>query len=287
AADWQSGYVEQRRHKEAQLAQIGRYAERAVCRMRTLVEHFGDQEDDGAPCGICDVCAPGSCVTLRFNKPTPGDCEAMSQILKSLRGRNGQSTGRLHLDTFGESLERRLFERLLASLVRGGWLCLEGDEFEKDGQRIQYQRAFLTELSRGAHDEELSGLGMVDPPKTRRASTPRKGAKRPGAKRSRPAGRARPSTSGGASRTRRKSRNAASERSPIEAPAALVDALKRWRLAKAQKRRIPAFRILSDRTLMAIAVETPRDEQSLLAISGIGPTRMRKYGREILEITRS
>jgi len=52
AAEWQAGYVAQRRHKEAQLAQIGRYAERAVCRMRTLVEHFGDQEDDGAPCGI-------------------------------------------------------------------------------------------------------------------------------------------------------------------------------------------------------------------------------------------
>lgn len=285
AAGWQAGYIEQRRHREAQLTQIGRYAERAACRMRTLVEHFGDQADDGAPCGTCDVCAPRSCVSLRFNKPTPSECAAMSQLLKSLRGRNGQSTGRLHVDTFGQSLERRHFERLLASLARGGWLRLEDDNFEKDGRHIQYQRAFLTGVGRGADDEALSGLGMVEAPRSKPGTKPKTATKRPStsSRSARSAGASRPN---GSSRARRKTSHAASGRSPIEAPAGLVDALKQWRLGKAEKARIPAFRILSDRTLMAIAVETPRDEQALLAISGIGPTRMRKYGREILEITR-
>jgi len=206
----------------------------------------------------------------------------MSQVLKSLRGRNGQSTGRLHLDTFGESLERRHFERLLASLARGGWLRVEHDEFEKDGRQIQYQRAFLTSVGRGARDEELSGLGMVDPPKSARATKKKTGTRQRSPKRSRTSGSARPAQS---SRTSRK-RKAASESYPSDAPAGLVDALKQWRLGKAKQRRIPAFRILTDRTLMAIAVEAPRDERSLLAIAGIGPTRMQKYGREILEITR-
>jgi DNA topoisomerase-3 len=69
------------------------------------------------------------------------------------------------------------------------------------------------------------------------------------------------------------------------APAELVQALKAWRLAKARQRRIPAFRILTDSTLMAIATEIPRDEESLLAVRGMGPTLMKKYGKEILAIT--
>ena len=47
----------------------------------------------------------------------------------------------------------------------------------------------------------------------------------------------------------------------------------------------PAFRILSDRRLMAIATEIPRDEEALLAVRGMGPTLVRKYGEEILAIT--
>jgi DNA topoisomerase-3 len=206
----------------------------------------------------------------------------MSQLLKSLRGRNGQSTGRLHLDTFGETLERRAFERLLASLVRGGWLRIEDDAFEKDGRHIQYQRAFLTGVGRQTHDERLSELGMIDPPKSKRTRRQKPGTQRPNPRAPRAAQSPRASRS---SRARRQSTRAAIDQTPIEAPARLVDALRRWRLGKAEQRRIPAFRILSDRTLMAIAVENPRTEEALLAISGIGPTRMRKYGREILEIT--
>ena len=61
-------------------------------------------------------------------------------------------------------------------------------------------------------------------------------------------------------------------------------ALQQWRLEKARRRRIPAFRILTDRTLIAIAIEAPRDEDALLAVKGMGPTLLRKYGREILAL---
>jgi hypothetical protein len=51
-------YVVQREHKLLQLQVIARFAVSHGCRMVHLVRHFGDQEDSGEPCGICDVCAP-------------------------------------------------------------------------------------------------------------------------------------------------------------------------------------------------------------------------------------
>jgi DNA topoisomerase-3 len=65
---------------------------------------------------------------------------------------------------------------------------------------------------------------------------------------------------------------------------ALIDALKSWRRAEAQRRRVPAFRILTDRALNALAVARPGDEVDLLNVPGIGPTIVQKYGREILGI---
>ena len=45
-----------------------------------------------------------------------------------------ESTGRLHRELFGKSLERRKFESLLASLGRAGLLEERADAFEKDGK---------------------------------------------------------------------------------------------------------------------------------------------------------
>jgi DNA topoisomerase-3 len=64
-----------------------------------------------------------------------------------------------------------------------------------------------------------------------------------------------------------------------------VAVLQAWRLEQARRRGIPAFRILTDRTLVGIATEIPHDEETLLAVRGMGPALMRKYGREILRIT--
>jgi DNA topoisomerase-3 len=67
-------------------------------------------------------------------------------------------------------------------------------------------------------------------------------------------------------------------------PAHLWAALRAWRTAEAKRRRVPAFHILSDRVLIAVAAERPRDEEGLLAISGIGPTIVRKYGDTLLRL---
>jgi DNA topoisomerase-3 len=77
----------------------------------------------------------------------------------------------------------------------------------------------------------------------------------------------------------------AKEQTPLdEAEAALFEKLREWRLEEARRRRVPAFRILSDRTLAAICRARPVDEEELLEVAGIGPAKASSYGRKILAV---
>jgi DNA helicase-2/ATP-dependent DNA helicase PcrA len=62
----------------------------------------------------------------------------------------------------------------------------------------------------------------------------------------------------------------------------LYDALIAWRTEQAESERMPAFVILTDATLTAIAETRPTDEQSLRRIPGIGHTKLTKYGEQLL-----
>ena len=193
----------------------------------------------------------------------------MLQILEALRERDGQSKGRLHRQLFGENLDRRSFENLLGGLFRAGLVAERADSFENEGKMIHFQRLHLTDAGRDPRAEALDGLRVALQPK--------------------------PTRSGGRSRSPRKKTGKQTgakrqgERSPTaslaNAPPALVEALRGWRLKEARRRRCPAFRILTDRALLGIATEIPRDEEGLLGIFGMGPTLVRKYGAEILKIT--
>jgi DNA topoisomerase-3 len=258
APGWEAPYRAQQRHKRAQLDEIHRFADSRECRMAYLVRHFGDLEDAAARCGICDICAPEATGVLAFREPTQAEQQALGRIIAALRGRNGQSTGRLHRELFGESLERRPFERLLAALVRAGVVREVPDQFESEGQVIAYRRAYLV------GDPDATALARVRiavEPELQKAPTRRKPRERGGRK-----------TKG------------ASHSPALVTPASLVDALKTWRLAEARRRRVPAFRIMTDRVLLAIAAARPADEASLLEIHGMGPRLLEKYGTKLLEI---
>jgi len=60
--------------------------------------------------------------------------------------------------------------------------------------------------------------------------------------------------------------------------------LKEWRRAQAEKLGVPAFRIMSDRVMMAIAKTQPRSAAELLAIPGIGIATVEKYGAQLYRI---
>lgn len=143
--DFLGEYVAQRKHKQEDLAKMARYAEGHGCRMLHLVRHFGDQEDDGRPCGVCDVCAPDGCVGRKFREPSRAESAAIQKILDALAEEDGQPMGRLHRETFGDALDRRSFEHLVNGLVRAGMCEVRSDSFQKGGEWIEFQRVSLTE----------------------------------------------------------------------------------------------------------------------------------------------
>ncbi|APR75632.1 DNA topoisomerase III [Minicystis rosea] len=168
---WDRSYIAQKRHKEGELAQIGRYTQGHGCRMLHLVKHFGDQEDSGEPCGACDICAPDACVARRFREPSHTEQAALEKILGALTREDNQATGKLYRENFDEAkLDRRSFEHLLGGLVRAGLVEIEDASFHKGGERIDFQRASLTEEGR---EKGVEALGYV-PLEEEAAKPPRK-----------------------------------------------------------------------------------------------------------------
>lgn len=66
----------------------------------------------------------------------------------------------------------------------------------------------------------------------------------------------------------------------------LVQALIDWRREKYQKDNVPAYIILHQKTLLAIADLAPTTREELLTVKGFGKSKCDKYGDEILEIVR-
>ena len=272
---WQRPYLAQSEHKLAQLDQMIRYAESHGCRMLHLVQHFGDEADGGETCGLCDTCAPDDCVARTFRRPNALEEDLLRRVLFSLRRRDGQSTGQLYRETCPEGLsDRTAFERLLGGMARAGLLHLAEDSFEKEGRTIRFQRATLTPEGFRGDQQATARVEMPqEMPKTRKARDRSKGRPEKRTVRVEPPRSDRPAQA-----------SLVPEGAPSLVSPRLFEALKAWRKTEAQKRRIPAFRILTDRALTALAAQRPRSEAELLEVPGIGPTIVQKYGREILGI---
>jgi superfamily II DNA helicase RecQ len=81
------------------------------------------------------------------------------------------------------------------------------------------------------------------------------------------------------------SAGAAGARAPATLTAvqeALAARLKAWRTAEAKKLGVPAFVVLHDRTLTALAAAQPQNPRELLEVDGMGPAKADKFGEAIL-----
>ncbi|MGQ0718360.1 MAG: DNA helicase RecQ [Pseudonocardiales bacterium] len=79
-----------------------------------------------------------------------------------------------------------------------------------------------------------------------------------------------------------KSRRAA----PVDLPEAAVpvfEQLRAWRAAAAKEQGVPAYVIFHDATLRQIATEAPSTLAQLSTISGVGETKLAKYGQQLLD----
>jgi ribonuclease D len=66
----------------------------------------------------------------------------------------------------------------------------------------------------------------------------------------------------------------------------VVACLKRWRLERANAQRVPAYMICPDRTLEHLARERPSNLESLATIFGLGESKIKNFGEDLLKALR-
>jgi DNA helicase-2/ATP-dependent DNA helicase PcrA len=75
---------------------------------------------------------------------------------------------------------------------------------------------------------------------------------------------------------------AARERRPEEELPPAFGVLKQWRLERAKADEVPAYVIFHNSTLEAIAERAPRTIGELALVPGVGPTKLERYGEDVL-----
>jgi DNA helicase-2/ATP-dependent DNA helicase PcrA len=74
---------------------------------------------------------------------------------------------------------------------------------------------------------------------------------------------------------------------PSDVDEELLESLRQWRAARARELKVPAYVVFTDATLMAIAEQRPTDSAGLVAISGIGASKLDKFGDDVLGLVRA
>jgi DNA topoisomerase-3 len=224
--------------------------------MLHLVRHFGDKNDSGKNCGICDICAPDISKT---RVPDAKELVEVAALFRLIAEREGQSLGRMHREG-APKLDRKVFESYLSALAKAGFIDIEERSFDKEGQKVAYRTARVVVAS--FREADLMGRVRLGNEESPASKVSRKRAKK----------------------------------TTLESPATHVAqetlesgvaALKQWRLSEAKLRKAPAFTILSDRTLQAIATAKPQNLGQLEAVHGMGPKLVEKHGQKILEVLAS
>jgi superfamily II DNA helicase RecQ len=64
----------------------------------------------------------------------------------------------------------------------------------------------------------------------------------------------------------------------------LLEALRLWRRQRASDDGVPAYVVFHDTTLAEIAEARPRSLPALRRVRGMGPTKLERYGEEILAV---
>jgi superfamily II DNA helicase RecQ len=67
----------------------------------------------------------------------------------------------------------------------------------------------------------------------------------------------------------------------------LFDRLREWRRERAREDEVPAYVVLHDATLRALAAVKPATEADLAAVKGFGPTKLERYGEDVLAVIRA
>ena len=274
---WKKTYTIQAQFRAEQFAKVLRYTEQNECRMSALVRHFGDSEDANRPCGICDVCDPGGAVLRQFRRGTPAEIELARQIVDELRGVDYKAAGTLQksLDLVGR-MSRDEYDDLLGAMAHAGLIAIEDAEFEKDGQMLRFRKVRLTDAEREVRASSQMEL-LIDDGVVQEFS----GLSRTSAR----VRKAKSTVKIGADKESSRSSSSPAETVRLNADGEAVAArIREWRATEAKRLQVPAYVLLHDRTLTALAHARPSNPRELLAIDGVGPAKVERFGEQLLRL---
>jgi len=236
-------------------------AEATDCRRVRLLGYFGEESE---PCGNCDNCLHPPAVwdgtdaarkllsTIYRVQQASGISFGAGHIIDILRGKKTDKVAQFGHDgvsTFGLGADysEAQLRGVLRQLIATGALTVNAQA---------YNTLQLTDASRAV----LKGEVPV---------------------------RLRESVSAPERRTRR---DRAAPKAPAAVAAALTEAgqaryeaLRAWRAGVAREHNLPAYVIFHDATLAAIAARAPQTLDDLQGVSGIGASKLDKYGAAVLQ----
>ncbi|MFN7001900.1 MAG: DNA helicase RecQ [Roseinatronobacter sp.] len=240
--------LERKQADHARLNALLGLAEAVQCRRQVLLSYFGEAS---GPCGNCDLCE--SPVKL-FNATTPVR-KALSAVL-----RTGESFGAGHLIDI-------LTGNATPKVTQRGHDALPTFAVGRDLSRAKWQAVF----------RQMMGRDLIRPDPERHGALRMTEA-------------ARPILRGEAEIHLREDTIARAKDGPVvralvsDEDAPLLSALKAKRRALAEEARVPAYVIFTDRTLIEMAETRPRDMDAMARISGVGATKLDRYGALFLEV---
>jgi ATP-dependent DNA helicase RecQ len=231
-------------------------AESAGCRRVRLLAYFGETSE---PCGNCDNC---------LTPPRVWDGTEEAQKALSAIYRTGQRFGAGHLIDIlrGNATERvkQLRHNELKTFAVGA-----------DRNEMQWRAIFRQLIALGYVEADAEAYGAFKLTEaargvltgTTQVSLREEAAKAKGGKRGAKAARVLPASAGPGAQ-------------------ALLDALREWRKKTAGEHGVPAYVVFHDATLASIAAARPRAVEDLHGISGIGATKLARYGQALIDVVR-
>ncbi|MEM9147859.1 MAG: DNA helicase RecQ [Pseudomonadota bacterium] len=243
---------DRKRADHARLNALLALAESPVCRRQPLLGYFG--EIPGEPCGNCDIC---------LDPPPTFDATIAAQKAFSAALRTEERFGAGHLI---DILRGQMSDKMAA---RGH------DRLPTFGVGQEYSRSEWSVIFR-----QLQGLDLLRPDASRHGALRLTEAARPILRGESPLTLRSDTLKRAAKSPRPKA--AAPSLGPGDEP--LLQALKARRRDLADAAKVPAYVIFPDRTLIDMVARRPRSLEDMRHISGIGETKLARYGQTFLEI---
>ena len=254
----QSESADERKRVERQkLESLLAYAEATRCRREVLLGAFG--EDFHGPCGRCDNC---------IEPPKTWDATVSAQKALSAVYRSGQRFGSGHVIDILRGIDNERMSQLGHDRLTTFGIGADMDE-------KQWRSVFRQLLASGLLATDAEGFGTLRLTASSRdvlvgdKSVHMREETRPARKASR----------------RRDSQLVTGASLGIEAyEQPMWEALRTLRSKLAKQHGVPAYVIFHDATLLAMLRALPETEEDLASISGIGEAKLKRYGRDFLDV---